>query len=72
MVWTVPVTDSSSPTWRAGPKGLPVYYAELEAALGCLMDATFEATDANEKARLAATEMRARLVLDRFRKAEVN
>ncbi len=43
-----------------------------EATIRWLMDAAFEATDPNEKARLAATEMRARLVLETFRKRGTN
>jgi len=48
------------------------YYSNLEDVIRRLMDATFEATDPNEKARLAATEMRARLVLEAFRKRGTN
>ncbi len=36
------------------------------------MDTTFEALDSIEKARLAATAMRARLVLEAFRKRGKN
>ena len=37
-----------------------------ESLIAELMDATFEATDETEKARLAALEMRGRLVLERW------
>ena len=51
---------------------VPAYHTELEATIRWLMDVTFTSTDPKEKARLAATELRARLVLERFRKAGVN
>ncbi len=50
------------------PSRAQAYYGDLEAAIAWLMDATFEATDPNEKAPLAAVELRARLLLERFRK----
>ena len=53
---------------ESDPEHVRTYYGELKAAIRWLMDATFEATDPNEKARLAAAEMRARLVLEWFRK----
>ena len=54
------------------PRRLPVYHGELEAAVSWLMDCTFESTDPAEKTRLAALELRARGVLERFRKANMN
>ncbi|UCC29793.1 MAG: hypothetical protein JSU86_16505 [Phycisphaerales bacterium] len=54
------------------PEHVQTYYGDLDAAIRWLMDTTFEATDAKEKARLAATEMRARLVLEAFRKRGTN
>ena len=51
---------------------LPAYYGELESAIRWLMDTTFESKDPAEKTRLAATEMRARLVLERYRKGNAN
>ena len=54
------------------PSRVPTYYGELEAAILWLMDITFSSTDPQEKARLAATEMRARLVLKRFGKQDTN
>ena len=54
------------------PERLPAYYGELESAIRWLMDLTFESKDPHEKTRLAATEMRARLVLERFRNQNVN
>lgn len=54
------------------PEYVEAYHGDLEAAIRWLMDATFEATDPNEKARLAATEMRAWLVLERFREQGAN
>ena len=54
------------------PRRLPAYHGELEAAVTWLMDRTFESTDPAEKTRLAALELRARGVLERFRKANVN
>ena len=55
-----------------GPDRLPAFYAEVEQAIRWLMDETFVSKDNDEKVRLASTEMRLRLVLDRFRKARVN
>ena len=54
------------------PQRLPAYHGELEAAINWLMDRTFESTDPAEKTRLAALELRARGVLERFRKANMN
>ncbi len=54
------------------PQQLPAFYIELESAILWLMDTTFESEDPDEKSRLAATEMRARLVLERFRKGNAN
>ena len=59
-------------TLEADPSRVPAFYTDLEAAIEWLMDTTFEATDQDEKVRLAATEMRARLVLERFKMANVN
>ena len=52
---------------EADPSRVPAFYTDLEAAIRWLMDTTFETTDQDEKVRLAATEMRARLVLERFK-----
>jgi hypothetical protein len=54
------------------PKQLPAFYGELESAILWLMDTTFESTDPAEKSRLAATEMRVRLVLERYRNGNAN
>ncbi len=54
------------------PEQVPAFYGELESAIRWLMDTTFESKDPAEKSRLAATEMRARLVLERFRKGNAN
>jgi hypothetical protein len=54
------------------PQQLPAFYGELESAILWLMDTTFKSKDAAEKSRLAATEMRARLVLERFKKLGTN
>ena len=51
---------------------LPAFYGELESAIRWLMDTTFESENPAEKTRLAATEMRARLVLERYRKGNAN
>ena len=59
-------------TLEADPSRVPAFYIDLEAAIEWLMDTTFETKDQDEKVRLAATEMRARLVLERFKKANVN
>ena len=55
-----------------GPDRLRAFYSEVEEAIRWLMDETFASKDNDEKVRLASTEMRLRLVLDRFRKARVN
>ena len=54
------------------PQRLPAYHGELEAAVTWLMDRTFESTDPAEKTWLASLELRARGVLERFRKANAN
>ena len=54
------------------PEQLPAFYGELESTIRWLMDTTFESEDPAEKTRLAATEMRARLVLERYRKGNAN
>ncbi len=54
------------------PEQVPAFYSELESAIRWLIDATSESKDSQEKTRLAVTEMRARLVLERFRKQNVN
>ncbi len=45
------------------PEQVPAFYSELESAILWLMDTTFESTDPADKTRLAATAMRARLVV---------
>ncbi len=57
---------------EADPDRVPAYYSELELAIRWLMDTTFESTDPKEKTQLASIEMRARLVLDRWRKGNRN
>ena len=49
------------------PERVPAFYGELESSIACLMQLTFESNDPMEKARLAVVEMRARLVLERWR-----
>ena len=53
------------------PEQVPACYTELESAIRWLMDLAFESKDPHEKTRLAATEMRARRVLERLRKQNV-
>lgn len=57
---------------ESDPERLPVYHGDLERAIEWLMDETFKSTDPLEKARLAATELRARGVLERYRLQNVN
>ncbi len=52
---------------ESDPKRLPAHHG-----VSWLMDRTFESTDPAEKTRLAALELRARGVLERFRKANAN
>ena len=54
------------------PERVPAYYGELESAIRWLMDTTYLEPDAAKRTRMAAVEMRARLVLERFRKQNVN
>ena len=49
-----------------------LYRQTLEGIIAELVDATFESTDPNEKALLATVEMRARLILDRWKKLNLN
>ncbi len=51
---------------------VPAPCVQLEVAILWLMDTTFTRTDPNEKTRLALTELRARKVLERFRKMNKN
>ena len=53
------------------PERVPAYYGELESAIRWLMDTTYLVPDADKKTPMAAVEMRARLVLERFRKQNV-
>ena len=59
-------------TLEDDPSRVPAYFAALEDSIRWLMDATFTSNDPNEKARLAFTEMRARLVWERYRKLNAN
>lgn len=54
------------------PSRVPAYYGDLEKAILWLMDATFESEDKDERVLMAATEMRARLVLERWKGHDVN
>ena len=54
------------------PERVPAFYSELELAIQLLMNTTFESNDPKEKIRLASVEMRARLVLGRWRKENRN
>ena len=49
-------------TLEADPPQVPAYFMYVENVIAWLMDETFASTDADEKVRLAATEMRARQV----------
>ena len=49
------------------PSHVPAYYGELERAILWLMDATFESQDTHEKVLMATTEMRGRLLLERWK-----
>ena len=44
----------------------------LEGLIAELMEETFRSNDPSEKALLASVEMRARLILERWKKSEVN
>ena len=59
-------------TLEDDPSRVPAYFAALEEAIRWLMDATFASNDPDEKAGLAFTEMRARLVWERYRKMNAN
>ncbi len=54
------------------PSRVPAYYGDLERAILWLMDATFESEDKHERVLMAATEMRARLVLGRWKRQDSN
>lgn len=54
------------------PNLVPAYYGEHEASIAWLMQRTFDSKDSAEKTRLAAVEMRARLVLERWKKQNRN
>ncbi len=57
---------------EADPAKVPAYLVYLESAIRWLKDTTFESEDPDEKATLAATEVRGRLVLERYRKKNAN
>lgn len=63
---------SVTPELETDLSRLPAFFGELERAIAWLMDATFESTDPKEKARLAATELRARGILEVYRLQNVN
>ena len=54
------------------PKRVPAYHTELVSAIEWLMDNTHLEADPDKKPRMAATEMRARLVLKRWKSSDVN
>ena len=54
------------------PERVPAYYGELESAIRWLMDTTYLDPDADKRTRMAAVEMRAPLVLERFKKLGTN
>ncbi len=54
------------------PERVPVSYGELESVIRWLMDTTYLESDADNRTRMAAVEMRARLVLERFKKLGTN
>jgi len=49
---------------------IQLYAKRLETTIAGLMDATYESADPDEKQRLAALELRCRLILDRWRKGQ--
>ena len=55
---------------------VPLYYGDLETMIATLMEDIYQlsltAADSDRKMRLIALEYRARLVLERFRKQNVN
>lgn len=52
----------------ANPHAVQPYAKHLETTVAGLMDATFKSADPDETWRLAAMELRCRLILDRWRK----
>lgn len=54
------------------PTRLPAYYGKFERAIAWLIDKSYGSTDPDEKVRLAALELRARDVLERYRLQNVN
>lgn len=54
------------------PKRVPAYHGELESAIKWLMHNTYLEASPDKKTRMAATELRARMVLKRYRGADVN
>lgn len=57
---------------ESDPQQIPACYMKLEESIAWFMDRTFESKDGAEKVRLAATELRARGVLECYRKGNVN
>ena len=54
------------------PSRVPAYYGDLEKAILWLMDATFASEDKHERVLMAATEMRGRLLLERWKRQDRN
>ena len=54
------------------PQQVPTQFMKLEESIAWLMEETFQSKDPDEKRRLAATELRARGVLECYRKGNVN
>ena len=54
------------------PKRVPAYHGELVSAIEWLLHNTYLEADPDKKTRMAATKLRARLVLRRFRGAHAN
>ena len=53
-----------------GPES--IYKSSVVNLIADLQEETYRSTDEREKVRLASLELRARLILDRWRKREVN
>ena len=57
---------------EASPHLVPTYVETLRTMIAELMDEIYESPDAENKAQLAASEYRARLILDRWKQREAN
>ena len=72
----LPCSEALVGQLERSPERVPLYFGNLETMIATLMEDIYQLSqtgaDNDRKMRLVALEYRARLVLDRFRKQNVN